>query len=67
MAQTVSVRAFLVTCGPNSPLSHDVEYSVLSSEWDGEYLEMIGSLPKKLKAVPEYNSPSERKADQKKK
>lgn len=33
---------------PNSPLSHDVEYSVLSRDWYGEYLEMIGSLPKKL-------------------
>lgn len=32
----------------NPPLSQDVEYSVLSSDCEGEYLEMIGSLPKKL-------------------
>lgn len=38
---------------PDLPLSQDVEYSVLSSEWDGEYLEIIGSLPKKLNEVPE--------------
>lgn len=32
----------------NPPLSQDVEYSVLSRDCEGEYLEMIGSLPKKL-------------------
>lgn len=39
---------FTVIGCENSPLSHDVEYSVLSRDWDGEYLEIIGSLPKKL-------------------
>lgn len=40
------------------PLSQLVEYSVRSKLWDWEDLEMIGSLPRKLYAVPEYNSPS---------
>lgn len=49
---------------PDSPFSHDVEYSVLSRDWDGEYLDIIGSLPKKLYAVPEYSSPSGEKIQQ---
>lgn len=36
-----------------------MEYSVLSRDWYGEYLEIIGSLPRKLNAVPEYSSPSD--------
>lgn len=49
--ETLSPPAVLWWCALyclNSPLSHDVEYSVLSRDWDAEYLEIIGSLPKKL-------------------
>lgn len=54
------LSAVLYSCGHISvvPLSQDVEYSVRSRLWDREDLEMIGSLPRKLYAVPEYNSPS---------
>ncbi len=46
--QTVfGARSHVTSCA-NSPLSQDVEYSVLRRDWDGEYLEIIGSLPKKL-------------------
>lgn len=40
------------------PFSQEVEYSVLSVPCGCRFLEMIGSLPRKLYAVPEYRLPS---------